>query len=361
MLALGALLMVGSGVVFALSSNYYVLLAAAIFGVISPAGNEIGPFRAIEESTLAHLVHEDARAAMFAHYVILGAIASSSGNFVSGFVVSAIEKSHSTMFAYRFIFWLYAALAGLKFIFSLLLTKHCEPDPEPEEHHPEPDENPREGEEEPLLNNTGRKTKRRWYNVLSKEGLEITIILAALFGLDNFGSGLIPGSLMVYFFTKKFALQASVLGTIFAATYLCGAFSNLVSVRIAKRIGLVKTMVFTHLPSTIFLMLIPFPSVLWLSIVFLVSRTFLATMDQAPKSAFITLVVPAKDRTFIMGIINVVKTLTQSIGPVVTGVLSSYQMFWISFVVAGASKATYDILLLIVFEVKQKKRNQETE
>jgi len=337
MLSLGAILMAFSGVVFALSSNYTILLLAAIVGVISPAGNEIGPFRAIEESTLAHLTDEDTRAEVFAVYVIVGAIASSLGNLVSGFVLNILQTKYTKLDSYRYVFWTYAAFALVKLVASLCLAADCEVTREEDE----------TSEVTPLV-----KPRTRYLPKISRESWKILAVLGSLFAIDSLGSGLMPGSLMVYFFTKKFSLAASTLGTIFSVTILTGAFSNLFSTRLAKRIGLVKTMAFTHLPSAIFLLSIPFASSLWLSVTFLILRTVLASMDQAPKSAFISLLVSKNERTAIMGMINVIKTLSQSFGPVATGVLSSKNKFWLSFVLAGSLKATYDVLLLVVFDIK---------
>jgi hypothetical protein len=121
---------------------------------------------------------------------------------------------------------------------------------------------------------------------------------------------------------------------------------------VAKRLGLIYAMVATHLPSSIFLALLPVPNELPLTICFLVGRAVLNSMDQAPRSAFLSLVVRAEERTAVMGIVNILKTLSQSGGPWVTGVLAGRGHFWVAFVAAGSLKAAYDVLLLVFFAGK---------
>jgi MFS family permease len=118
---------------------------------------------------------------------------------------------------------------------------------------------------------------------------------------------------------------------------------------IAKRIGLIKTMVFTHLPSAIFLALLPVPTSLSWTIVLLFARASLNSMDQAPRSAFIAAVVRPEERTAVMGIVNVVKILAQSGGPSVTGILAENNLFWVAFLLAGSFKVCYDLGLLTLF------------
>lgn len=139
---------------------------------------------------------------------------------------------------------------------------------------------------------------------------------------------------------------ASTIGNIFASS-------------LAKRLGLIQAMVFTHLPSSIFLALLPVPPGLALTICLLVGRSVLNSMDQAPRSAFLSIVVLPEERTAVMGIVNILKTLSQSSGPTVTGVLAGHGRFWVAFVVAGSLKATYDILLLVFFGGRVHVRKEE--
>ena len=154
---------------------------------------------------------------------------------------------------------------------------------------------------------------------------------------------------MTYFFNRKFHLLEGRLGSLFFTTSLISAASTIVASSISKRVGLIKTMVFTHLPSAIALALIPIPSSLSFAMLFLILRSCTQSMDVAPRSAFLAAVLKPGERTAAMGFINVVKTLSQSAGPLITGVLAGKGIFWVAFVVAGSLKASYDLGMLAMF------------
>ncbi|KAJ9642041.1 hypothetical protein H2199_005256 [Coniosporium tulheliwenetii] len=339
-LLLGSCLMAGAGAVFALSGNYWVLLIAAILGVISPSGNEIGPFRAIEESTLAHLVEPE------------------------GDRMCLPEVD-----AYRAVFWMYAVLGAVNACLSLFLSRKCEV---AAQRIPPADATSAEDDESrPLLQdgngsiadgnaddlNGKAKDHKGFLSHISPETRSILLRLCALFFMDSLASGMVPYSLINYYMDRKFHMPKNKLGAIMSAAMFVSSVSNIFAASISKRIGLIKTMVFTHLPSAIFLALIPAPRSLALTICLLVGRASLNSMDQAPRSAFLSAVVLPNERTAVMGIVNVVKTLSQSGGPLITGILAGRSRFWVAFVAAGALKASYDIGLLTFF-VNTKLRHQ---
>jgi len=368
-LILGSLLMLASGVAFALSEVYWILLLAAVLGVISVSGSEIGPFRAIEESTLAHLTVPDTRAYVLTWYVVLATFGSAIGIGVCGWFVDHLQDNlHRTPTqAYHAVFWIYAAIGALNTLLSFALSSQCELDPKPA-----PPSQPADAavaadpssETQPLLENhvlpetndtteddsPAKKTKKRSvFSGLSKETQWTLFRLGLLFFMDSLASGMVPFSLINYYVDGKFHLPKARLGEIMSVTWLFSAISNIFAGSIAKRIGLIKTMVFTHFPSAVFLALLPVPSSLTITILLLFGRACLSSMDQAPRSAFISAVVKPEERTTVMGIINVLKTLSQSAGPWTTGGLAEHNLFWVAFVVAGSLKGTYDILLLIMF------------
>ena len=364
MLALGALLMVASGVVFALSSNYWVLVAASVFGVISPAGNEIGPFRAIEESTLVHLVSAEDRTGILAWYTVVGFAGASFGLLIFGWVVRTLQVSAgwSMTESYRVVFWAYSVFGLVKFSLCLLLSDKCEPE---KQQAPQVPVQASEDETQPLLANghgtqigktvketssTG-KTLRSLLPALSKESASVVFKLCCLFALDSLGSGLTPNTWVTYFFNRKFSLSEGKLGTIFFVTSIVGSASNLLAAPLARRIGLVKTMVFTHVPASIALALIPIPSNVIIAVALVVFRASTASMDQAPRQAFLAAAVLPHERTAVMGTVNVVKTLSQSSGPFITGALAERSLFWIAFIIAGGLKLLYDVLILGIFRV----------
>ncbi|KAK6369721.1 hypothetical protein LTS17_009171 [Exophiala oligosperma] len=357
-LVLGAALMSVAGVVFGLSGNYWVLLAGAIVGVISPSGNEIGPFRAIEESTLAHLTASADRSDIYAWYSLIGTAGTALGFISCGWIITLLrdEKHFSSIQAYRVIYFMYTIIGLVKLCLALLLSKECEVNAHPKAANP--------SETSPLLGENGtredNKKQRRWSLLpnISKESKVVLVQLGILFAFDNFASGLAPVSWVTFYFKRRFNLSEGQLGSIFSVTGVISALSMLVASSISKRIGNVKTMVFTHLPSAICLALIPIPPTLSGALVFLIGRSCTQVMDVAPRSAFLAAIVLPHERTAVMGTINVVKTCAQSLGPVITGVLGTKNHFWVAFVAAGSLKATYDLGLLALFAERKSREDK---
>lgn len=332
----------------------------------SGSGNEIGPFRAVEESTLAQLTPTPLRSDVFAWYTLLGNLGIACGTIICGWIVQWLTslRGWTPTKAYRTIFWLYASLGLAKLVLSLMLSGACEPQAEPEKLVMQDQNHDGGSEAEGLLSDDGEEeedrpkkatrevpppTKRSIWPKISPASRDILLKLCLLFTIDSFASGLAPFSWMTYFFERKFSLPEGFLGTLFFATNIISSLSTLVASSIAKRMGLVKTMVFTHLPSAIFLSLIPLPSNVGLAITFLVLRSCSQSMDQAPRQAFLAAAVLPNERTAVMGVVNVVRTMSQSPAPFVTGWLAGFNKIWIAFVVAGVMKASYDLSMLKMF------------
>jgi MFS family permease len=165
---------------------------------------------------------------------------------------------------------------------------------------------------------------------------------------------------MTYFFHSHYNLAEGVLGSVFFVTSVISAASMLVAVSLARRIGNVRTMVFTHLPSAVFLALIPIPNNVYLSLAFLALRSCTQSMDVAPRSAFVAAIVLPQERTAVMGIVNVGNTMASSLGPLITGVLADQRLFWASFVCAGGLKACYDLGLLALFKNYERERERSS-
>ncbi|HEY8606410.1 MAG TPA: MFS transporter [Noviherbaspirillum sp.] len=170
--------------------------------------------------------------------------------------------------------------------------------------------------------------------------------LAALFSLDSFGGGFVVQSLVALWLFQKFELSTVVAGAIFFWTGVLSAFSYLVAVRIANRFGLVNTMVFTHLPANIFLVLVPFmPSLAW-AITLLLLRSALSQMDVPTRSSFVMAVVPPEERAAAASVTAVPRSLASAVSPTIAGYLLSVSSFGWPLVVAGGLKIAYDLLLL---------------
>lgn len=374
-LMLGAALMTLSGVVFALSGNYWILVVASIIGVISPNGNEIGPFKAIEESALSQLSSAAIRSDIFAWYSLLGNAGTACGIIICGWLVKWLKTldGWTPTRAYRIMFGLYAFLGSVKLALSIMLSDKVElqtekqeyqqvteltnveiesllsSDDEDENENPHPQRNksvPKKSTTPPPP--TTKKT-RSILPSISPASRGILTSLCLLFSFDSFASGIASATWITYFFTTKFSLPESTVGTLFATTSIVAALSNLVASSIAKRIGLLKTMVFTHLPSAVFLALIPAPRSAGLAMVFLALRACTQNMDQAPRQAFLAAAVLPAERTAVMGVVNVVRGVSASGGPVLTGWLAGIEKFWIAFVLAGGLKAGYDLAMLKLF------------
>jgi MFS family permease len=349
----GGLLMTLSGVVFATMSNYWILLLAAVVGVISPSGNEIGPFRAIEESALAQLSDPKTRTDIFAFYVVFGTLGGASGSLTGGQVTQALQTAGwSDVASFRFIFWVYAGLGLCKAGLTMFLSHKCEALPKPLAH---PSASNQSGETEAFLptdSSASAPAPSEGQSVIaqiSPASQKTLRKLCCLFFFDSLASGMVPNSLIAFYISRKFSPAEGKLGTIIGSAQFLSSIGNVFASAVAKRIGLVKTMVFTHLPSAILLSLVPLPSSLGLTVALLVVRASLASMDQAPRSAFLSAIVLSNERTAVMGIVNTVKTVSQSSGPLLTGLMAAGGRFWIAFLLAGTLKASYDIGLLTVF------------
>ncbi|KAF2725927.1 MFS general substrate transporter [Polychaeton citri CBS 116435] len=359
-LTLGSLLMALSGVCFATATSYWILLLAAVVGVISPSGNEIGPFRAVEESTLAHLSEAETRSDIFAWYVVLGTLGASLGSLACGWITQALQSGGWTEIAsFRLVFWVYAAIGVVKAAVTLLLDHRCEASVFRTTHASFTDEQAEggEGSEGFLLmerqpSEAAPRSPPKWKSMfaqISRKSRRTLVKLCGLFFFDSLASGMVPNSLIAFYLERKFAMSEGRLGSIISVAQFMSSLGNVFASSIAKRIGLVRAMVYTHLPSAIFLALLPAPSSLFLTVVLLVARASLASMDQAPRSAFLSAVVLPEERTAVMGIVNTVKTMSQSSGPLITGSLAGSDRFWIAFVVAGSLKVGYDLGMLHMF------------
>ena len=278
---------------------------------------------------------------------------------MTGEVVQILQTKHqwSAEDSYRVVFWGYAVLGLVNFGLSLTLTSKSEPEskryteslPADDEGRPLLSENGVDRHEVAPKSYTRLSFLKSLLPSLSKESQSLVIKLCLLFAIDSIASGLTPASWIIYFFNRKFCLKENNLGALFFVTSLLSSASNLVASSIARRIGFIKTMVFTHVPASIALALIPVPSNGLVAMALLIFRSSTNSMDQAPRQAFLAAALLPGERTAVMGIVNVVKTLSQSLGPVITGALAGRGKFWIAFVVAGSLKIVYDILMLGMF------------
>jgi MFS family permease len=366
-LALSSFLMLVSGLTFCISSNYYVLLIAAVVGVISPSGDETGPFKSIEESTLAHLTPIKHQPEIFAWYGLFATMGGAIGSLSGGFLVEYLStKYDNVMTAYRAIFGFYSVLAALKLMSNFWLTENCEleslnsidNDREHEaliQRETVDDANESFQDSEPSTINSSTPPKKDFLHFifgapLSPSSQPIVLKLLCFFAFDALGYGFLLQSWLVVYFTTQFNIKAGPLGSLLFATTVVGSFSSLFSAALYKRAGPIKAMVFTHLPSALFAGSIPLAGHnLPVAMTLLLFRAATNTMDVVPRTAFLSVVVKSDERTRVMGMVNIVKTLTRSVGPVIVGKLSENGMLWVSFIIGGLLESSYDIGLFASF------------
>ncbi|KAJ6137537.1 hypothetical protein N7471_004023 [Penicillium samsonianum] len=363
MLALGSLLMASSGVIFAISNNYWVLLLASIFGVISPSGGDIGPFKAIEESMMAQLVTAADFNAVLAWYYLLGAWGTAAGVMGTGWVIQVLEhRGLSTLVAYKCMFCMYSLMGVIKLILSVVLSKACEMKAEKDTTNAERDP-PIATEAQPLLPKPEpERDINNWITrlcpTLCKESKKFLTKFCFIISLDSFGSGLASNSWLTYFLTLKYDMQLGFLGSIFFASNLLASVSNLIAIPVAHKVGLIATMVLGHVPASIALLLLPLLPTVFGTVTCLLIRSIFIEFDQAPRQAFLAHAILPEERTVVMGGVNVVRTLSRSFAPFITGVLGGrdgkggYKGIGLAISLAGCLKLAYNVLLLGAFGVQ---------
>lgn len=363
----GATLMVLAGVTFCLSENYWVLLPAAVVGVLSATGGDTGPFRAIEESTMSELTVPETRADVLSWYITTAALGSALGTAAAGRMVQWLHAKDgwTLLDAYHVCFGVYALMGVLAFLGAFALSPKCELTPavapKEEDYGGEAAEGLLDDEQDHELgpvneNHKPAMTKEpkpqpkpRKLAQISKETRNIMYALWFLLMVDSLADGMVSMSLTTYYMDEKFHLPKSTLGDVLSASYFLAACSTVFAGPLARHIGLVNTMVFTHIPSSLAVLLFPLPQNKFLTFALLLLRVGLNNMDQAPRAALIAAVVKPEERTAVMGITSTLRTLANVTGPSFTGLLADNDRFWIAFVVGGALRLAYDLGLFVMF------------
>ena len=316
---------------------------------------------------LSHLTAPKTRADVLAWYVTTSTLGSAIGSEVAGRVIHALQslEGWNLARAYHTLFWLYTAMGLVNAGLTMLLTEDCEiSKPEVSYSQIPQDENDEvvelsEGDARgnvPLRAAAKHAWYKRFWTGLSSNLSQISVPTRSimyklwfLLTVDSLADGMVPYSLTNYYMDEKFHPPKSTVGDIFSAAYLLGAISTVFAGPLARKIGLVNTMVFTHIPSSAAVLFFPLPPNLVLTALLLFVRAGLNNMDQAPRSAFIAGVVKSDERTAVLGITSMVRTLAAMTGPTVTGILAGSQRFWIAFVAAGACRLAYDVGLYALF------------
>jgi MFS family permease len=331
MLIAGALLMVFAGVLFTITRNFLFLLIAATIGVISPSGYEVGPFLSIEQAALSQIVPSERRTHIFAWYNLVGSFATALGALGGGTLVQGLQDSGVTpLGSYRTIVIGYAII-GL--ILGVLFTR-LSPAVEIQ------------AAADPTPSTSAFKTR---FGLHRSRG--VVLKLSALFSLDAFAGGFVLQSILAYWFHVRFNVQPAILGSIFFGANILAGLSALSAAWVASRIGLIRTMVFTHIPSNILLILVPLMPNLPLATAMLLVRFSISQMDVPTRQSYTMAVVAPDERSAAAGITGIARTTGASLSPVFTGpLLANAALMNLPFFLSGGLKIIYDLLLYRSFK-----------
>jgi len=307
-LAATGVLMLASGIVFAFGGTFWLFLVAGLTGMLGVAGTDTGPFLSVEQAVLTDATTAAGRNRAFGRYSLTGSLAGAGG--------AAMASFGSSTFQIQLLFVLYAVVGLITAILPLFLS----PDIEGEPHAPA------FGNLRPLIG------------------------LSALFGVDSFGSGLIARAMLAYWLHLKFGATPAILGPTFAAMQLLGAFAYELAGRLADRIGLINTMVFTHLPSNLMLLLFPFLPNLTLAIGLLIVWSAAQGMDVPARQAYVVSIVKPNERSGAVAVTGLARGLASAAGPAITGAAIQSAALGTPFIVAGVVKALYDVALYIGYK-----------
>ncbi|HET9590293.1 MAG TPA: MFS transporter [Anaerolineales bacterium] len=334
-LILGALLMAGAGLGFVLTRNFVLLVGAAIIGVISPSGNEIGPFLSVEQAGLAQIVPNRRRTLYFAWYNLTGSFATATGALAGGWLAQGLQNTGWIPFeSYRIVLAGYAVGGFLLLLLFANLTKSIEAE--------------------------GIQTRTKHIFGLHRSGA-VVFKLSSLFALDAFAGGLLVQSLLAYWFHIRFGIEPGVLGSIFFGANVLAGVSALLAVRLAERFGLINTMVFTHIPSNLLLILVPLMPTLPLAIGVLLLRFSISQMDVPTRQSYTIAVVAPDERSAASGVTAIARSVGAAVSPALTGLLFSVPaLFNAPFFLCGGLKIIYDLLLYREFRtVKPPEENDQ--
>ena len=308
-----SILMIATGLGFAGLSSFWPLLLVALMGTLNPSSGDASVFMPLDHTMLANAPD---RTAVFARYSFLGSMAGAAGALISG-LPEWLGARVTMPDALRGMFVLYAlAGAGVWFLYRGL-------------------PNPAAADEKPPVPLGPSKS--------------IVWRLAALFSVDSFAGGLVLNSLLALWLFERFGMSLAAAGAFFFWTGLLSAVSQLAAGPLARRIGMVNTMVFTHIPSSLFLIAAALSSSLEICLAFLLARSLLSQMDVPARGAFVMSVVTPAERPAAASFTSVPRSLAAALSPSMTGALFAAGMMATPLVACGVLKIAYDLALFAAF------------
>lgn len=310
------LLMTLAGTILSIAPNFLAAIAGLIFGAVSPTGTEVSPFLSIEQSIVADAAKRGRRTRAFAAYNFLGSIGAAAGGLLMGIATPAAP----TVDFYRPFFILYAGLGLLAAMISAALPASVE------------------------LRISGPRRP------LTPESRSRVAKIAGLFSTDSFAGGFVLQGTILFWFSVAYVGSERYLGLIFAAAQVLSALSFFAAARLGERIGLLETMVYTHIPSNVFLILIPLMPSLPLAVLAYFARQALSQMDVPTRQAYLAGIVGKEERTAANATTNTARNVTQAIGPVAaSGIVGFTGLLASTFFFGGGIKIAYDLIIFRVF------------
>ena len=376
LLIIYSLLMFSSGIIFFVTDNYIALIVAAFVGTINVTGSETSAFLSIEQAILPRTIKDiKKRNMLFAFYNLAGTLAMSAGILLSGLpnVVQQYVHGLSLAESMKILFLIYSLLGLACILIYLRLSKDIEvaskekrspingTGQEYGKFHNDKGNNSNsnnngEGQKLPQ-NNKQRKQLDRTFKVsfslssiLSPKSKRIVTKLSALFAIDSFAGGFVIQSIVSLWFYARFGADLSTISYILSISGVITAFSFMVAARIADRIGLINTMVFTHLPANVLIILVAFAPTLPIAAILYLIRMALSQMDVPTRQSYIVSVVKDEERTAATGITNISRNISQALSPSLAGyIIQSLSLFFAPFLIGGVLKVIYDIALYFSF------------
>ena len=322
LLTLTSSLIALAGLGFLLTDQPLLLMLTAIVGTVSPNGGEVGPYGALEQASLSQITPQTVRTRTFGWYQMAGSLATAFGALTAGLGAQAWQSlGHGKLESYQIVLGVYAASGAVLALLFRNLSVAVE-------HRPAPGLAPRTG---------------------LGESRGVVMRLCALFALDSFGSSLVMQGLTALWMAQRFGASPATLGTIFFCSNLVAALSNPFAARLAERIGLVNTMVWTHIPANLFLIAFPFAPTLPWAFALLIARFSLSQMDVPARTAYTMSVVRPEERSATAGWAQQAKLVGNALGPVLTGAMLRAGWLSVPFVLGGSLKIAYDLALYAGF------------